>query len=326
MKKRILVTGAAGFIGYHLACFLYKRGDYVVGYDNFNDYYSPKLKHDRAKQLKEEGIEVLLGDICDRDTLEEIVDRLKITHIAHLAAQAGVRYSLINPHAYTKSNIDGFLTVLEICRHHPEIKLTYASSSSVYGLNKKTPFSETDPTDQQVSLYGATKKSNELFARSYHHLFGISVTGLRFFTVYGPWGRPDMAYYSFLKNITENKPIEVFNYGKLQRDFTYIDDIVSGTAAAIDLEAGCEIFNLGNHRPVELEKFLHVLEGAIGKKAKIELLPMQQGDVLATCADISHSQEKLHFYPKTSLEEGIAKFVDWYKEYHCRDSFTTVST
>ncbi|NGX42441.1 MAG: UDP-N-acetylglucosamine 4-epimerase [Chlamydiae bacterium] len=315
MKKRILVTGAAGFIGCHLARFLHKRGDYVVGYDNFNDYYSPQLKESRAKQLQDLGIEVHLGDICNEKLLNDVVEKHEITHIAHLAAQPGVRYSLINPQAYVKSNIEGFLNILELCRNRPTIKLTYASSSSVYGLNDKTPFSESDRTDNQASLYGATKKSNEQFASTYHHLFGISVTGLRYFTVYGPWGRPDMAYYSFVEAILEGRPIEVYNHGKLKRDFTYIDDIIDGTVAAIDLEADCEVFNLGNHRPVKLMDFLRIVEDSVGKKAKMEFLPMQPGDVFETYADIAHSQEKLGFFPKTTLEEGIPKFVEWYKQY-----------
>lgn len=316
MGKRILVTGAAGFIGYHLSCFLKKRGDDVIGLDNYNDYYSPELKRGRAKELQNLGVEIVSGDICDAPLLKSIVEENKITHIAHLAAQAGVRYSIENPHAYVKSNIEGFLNILEVCRQNPEVKLIYASSSSVYGLNEKIPFAEVDKTDMQASLYGATKKSNELFAHTYHHLFGIHVTGLRFFTVYGPWGRPDMAYYSFTKNMMEGKPIEIFNHGKMKRDFTYIDDIVSGTAAAIDLGAKCEVFNLGNHQPVELMDFLSIIESAIGKKAEFNYLPMQQGDVPLTYADIAHSKEKLGFYPKTSLEEGVPKFVEWYRSYY----------
>lgn len=314
MVKRVLVTGAAGFIGYHLAHHLHKRGDFIVGYDNFNDYYSPELKEKRADRLSSLGVEVIQGDICNRQLLAELVAKHEITHIAHIAAQAGVRYSLTNPQAYVQANIEGFLNILETCRQYPNIKLTYASSSSVYGLNEKTPFSEGDRTDQQISLYGATKKSNELFAFTYHHLFGISVTGLRFFTVYGPWGRPDMAYYSFTEAIFAETPIEIFNFGKLKRDFTYIDDVIKGTAAAIDLEANCEVFNLGNHQPVELMEFINILEESIGKKAKIEFLPMQQGDVFETFADIAHSQEKLGYYPETSLREGIPKFVEWYKQ------------
>lgn len=314
MTKKILVTGAAGFIGYHLADALAERGDFVIGLDNFNDYYSPALKNARAKRLQDKGIEILYGDICNLGFLKEIVERFAITHIAHLAAQAGVRYSLLNPQAYVKSNIEGFVNILEICRTNG-IKLTYASSSSVYGLNTKTPFAEADRTDHPASLYGATKKTNELLAATYHHLYGIAATGLRFFTVYGPWGRPDMAYYSFTKAIMEGRPIEVFNFGKMKRDFTYVDDVVAGTMAAIDLQTGCEVFNLGNHKPVELLRFLEILENALGKKAEIHMLPMQQGDVPATYADITQSREKLGFYPITTLEEGIPRFIEWFKSY-----------
>jgi len=316
MSKRILVTGAAGFIGFHLSKTLHERGDFVIGYDNFNDYYSPHLKEARLNELKKHDIDVIKGDLCNFDLLKECVEKNKITHIAHLAAQAGVRYSLENPQAYVQSNIEGFVNILEVCRHNPSIKLTYASSSSVYGLNEKIPFSELDRTDQQASLYGATKKSNELFAASYNHLFGISVTGLRYFTVYGPWGRPDMAYYSFTQKILEGEPIEVYNFGKMKRDFTFIDDAVNGTIAAIDLEAEHEVFNLGNNRPVELMEFLKVIEESTGQKANFEFLPMQKGDVPQTYADIEHSQKMLNFDPKTPLAEGIPKFVDWFQNYH----------
>lgn len=314
MKKNILVTGAAGFIGFHLAQKLHERGDFVLGYDNFNDYYTPQLKHDRAKKLHAMGIEIMHGDLCDKKLLAETVHKHHITHIAHLAAQAGVRYSLINPDAYLHSNLEGFLNILEICRH-ASLKLTYASSSSVYGLNTKTPFSEEDRTDHQASLYGTTKKANELMAYSYHHLYGISMAGLRFFTVYGPWGRPDMAYYSFSKAIMGGKPIEVFNQGKMLRDFTYIDDIIEGTLAAIDLEGSYEIFNLGNHRPESLDHFIELLEVYLGQKANKKYLPMQPGDVPCTYADIEYSRSKLGFNPKTSLEVGLKKFVDWFLTY-----------
>lgn len=316
-KKNILITGAAGFIGFHLAQHLSKRGDFVIGYDNFNDYYSPRLKQDRAKILHREGIEVIKGDICAISSLHEVIEKYRISHIVHLAAQAGVRYSIANPQAYIKANLEGFLNILETCRRFPNLKLTYASSSSVYGLNTKVPFSIEDRTDQQASLYGVTKKTNELMAGTYHHLYGIPVTGLRFFTVYGPWGRPDMAYFGFTNMILNEQPIEIFNKGKMQRDFTYIDDIVAGTAAAIDLESACEVFNLGNHQPVELLQFVKVLEKALGKKAQKKLLPMQSGDVVSTYADIEYSRQKLGFVPKTSLEEGIPRFVEWYKDYMC---------
>ncbi len=315
MTHTVLVTGAAGFIGFHLAQALQARGNRVIGFDNFNNYYDPRLKRARTAQLKALGIEVIEGDLCHFAALQQLVQQTKPTHIAHLAAQAGVRYSIDNPQAYVKSNLEGFVNVLEVCRHHPGTALIYASSSSVYGANTKLPFSEQDPTDQQVSLYGATKKSNEVLAASYHHLYGVPVTGLRFFTVYGPWGRPDMAYYSFTQNIIEGKAIKVFNHGKLQRDFTYIDDIVAGTVSAIDLSAGHEIFNLGNHRPVTLEHFIHVVEKAVGRAAIREELPMQAGDVSATYADIGHSQQRLGFEPKTTLEEGIPRFVRWYREW-----------
>ena len=312
MSKRILVTGSAGFIGFHLAKALKDRGDQVIGFDNFNDYYSPELKRERASILQRCGVDTIEGDICELDKLKEVVVEKGITHICHLAAQAGVRYSIENPKAYLKSNVEGFLNILEICREFPSIPLTYASSSSVYGLNKKIPFSEDDRTDHQVSLYGATKKADEHFAYTYHHLFGIKTCGLRFFTVYGPWGRPDMAYYSFAESITKGKPIEVFNNGLLKRDFTYIDDVVEGTIKAIDLEESCDIFNLGNNKSVGLMDFINTLEEALGKKAELKFLPMQKGDVFETYADISKSQKILGFKPKTSLKEGLAKFVDWF--------------
>lgn len=316
MPKTILITGAVGFIGFHLVKYLHQRGDTVIGYDNFNDYYSPELKRARERELQKQNIEVVLADVCNLKMLQATLDFNKVTHVVHLAAQAGVRYSLQNPQAYVKANLEGFVNILEACRKHPEIKLVYASSSSVYGQNTKIPFSEQDRTDQPASLYGTTKKANELMAYTYHQLYGMSVTGLRFFTVYGPWGRPDMAYFTFTKAILDEKPIEVFNEGKLKRDFTYIDDIVQGIVAAIDLGADCEIFNLGNHQPVELEHFIAIIETALGKKAQKKYLPMQKGDVLATYADITHSKEKLGFEPKTSLEQGIPAFVKWYQEFY----------
>lgn len=314
-NKRILVTGAAGFIGFHLCRYLCERGDAVIGLDNFNDYYDPKIKFDRTENLKELNIEIIKGDILDADLLEKLVIKNKITHLVHLAAQAGVRYSLVNPSAYVKANIDGFLNILELCRKHPEIYLTYASSSSVYGTNTKTPFSVDDKTDHQASFYGVTKKTNELMAHAYHHLYKIRLTGLRFFTVYGPWGRPDMAYFSFTKAILENRPIDVYNFGKMSRDFTYVDDIVSGIAAAVDLESSYEIFNLGNNQPEPLSFLIESIENALGKKSQQRQLPMQSGDVEATYADIEHSAKKLGFAPKTSLKEGIGKFVEWYQGY-----------
>lgn len=315
MTKKILMTGAAGFIGFHLCKHLLSRGDAVLGLDNFNDYYSPDLKRARAKILAQNGIEIIEGDICHPFLLNELIAKHQITHLVHLAAQAGVRYSLVNPQAYIKSNIEGFLNILETCRHHPHVKLTYASSSSVYGTNDKIPFSIDDKTDHQASLYGVTKKTNELMASTYHHLYGISSVGLRFFTVYGPWGRPDMAYFSFTKAILEGRPIEIYNHGKMMRDFTFIDDIIQGTTAAIDLDAKCEIFNLGNHQPEELHTFIEIIEDSLGKKAKKINLPMQPGDVQKTYADISYSQSQLGFTPKISLKEGIPQFVEWYLNY-----------
>lgn len=314
-NKRIFITGAAGFIGFHLAKHLHQRGDYVIGLDNFNDYYSPKLKRDRAQQLSKLGIEIVEGDICDFNLIKKNMAEKQITHVAHLAAQAGVRYSLINPHAYVKSNVEGFVNILEACRYFPGTSLIYASSSSVYGNNKKIPFSIEDRTDNQASLYGSTKKANELLAKSYHHLYGIPCTGLRFFTVYGPWGRPDMAYFSFSKAIMEGKPIEIYNYGNMKRDFTYIDDIIEGTTAAIDKVSDYGLFNLGNNQPETLLQFVDILEQAIGRKAEKTFLPMQAGDVETTYADISASQQKLGFSPKTSLKIGIPKFIEWYKNY-----------
>jgi UDP-glucuronate 4-epimerase len=311
--KRILLTGAAGFIGFHLAKYLKARRDFVIGLDNFNAYYDPTLK--RARQ-KECGIEIVEGDICDTALLKKLLQAHGITHFVHLAAQAGVRHSFSNPNDYVASNLVGFVSVLEACRAIQDVKLTYASSSSVYGSNKKIPFSPDDKTDHPTNLYGATKKSNEIMAGSYHHLFGLPVTGLRFFTAYGPWGRPDMAYFQFTRQILDGKPIQIFNQGQMRRDFTYIDDIVQGTAAAIDLGSPCEIFNLGNHRPIELHRFIDLLESAIGKKAIKEYLPMQKGEVLETYADIEKSTRLLSFKPLVPFEEGIIRFVEWYKNYY----------
>lgn len=320
VSKRILITGAAGFIGFHTALKLQKQGDIVIGIDNFNDYYDPNLKRARAKELKRAHIPVIEGDICQYDQIDQIISKHAITHTVHLAAQAGVRFSLEQPHAYIKANIEGFLNVLEACRRHPSIRLIYASSSSVYGLNEKVPFSTEDRTDRQASLYGVTKKTNELMAATYNHLFHITAVGLRFFTVYGPWGRPDMAYFSFTKAIFEDKPIEVFNHGKMQRDFTYIDDIVSGIAAAIDYTdnnpGSHELFNLGNHRTEPLSIFIEAIEQAVGKTANKLFLPMQAADVEITYADIQQSQDKLGFKPETTLNQGIPKFVEWFKDYY----------
>lgn len=315
-SKRILITGAAGFIGFHLAKRLSKRGDTVVGYDNFNDYYDPLLKRSRALELSKHGIEVIEGDICQFERVKDLVTSRGITHLVNLAAQAGVR-SVRNPQAYVKANLEGFVAILEVCRH-TSIPLIYASSSSVYGANTKIPFSVQDPTDRQVSLYGATKKANELMAYTYHHLYGVAATGLRFFTVYGPWGRPDMAYFSFAEAIRLGRPIELFNEGRMQRDFTYIDDIVDGTVASIDLQAPNEIFNLGNHQPEEVSSLVSLLEQHLGKKAQRVLRPMPLADVPATYADIEYTREKLGYEPKVSLQEGIEKFMGWYTEEYCK--------
>jgi len=308
--KRVFVTGAAGFIGSHLCKRLKARGDAVLGYDNFNDYYDPSLK-----RLRVSGLDVVEGDICDAAALEAAALGFGPTHIVNLAAQAGVRYSLERPQAYVASNVEGFVNVLELCRKLGGVKLTYASSSSVYGLNEKVPFSPEERTDRQASLYGATKKANELIAGTYRHLYGIPVTGLRYFTVYGPWGRPDMAYYSFSEKILAGEPIRIFNRGEMRRDFTYIDDIVEGTVAAIDLGADCEIFNLGNNSPVALLDFVAALERALGRKALLEFAPMQKGDVVKTFADIEKSRRLLGFSPKTTLEEGLERFAAWFGEF-----------
>lgn len=319
--KRIFITGIAGFIGYHLAQQLQNQGHYIAGCDNFDPYYDPELKKLRAKNLQ--NISIYDADIRDLEGMKALIEKEKITHLVHLAAQPGVRASITHPQNVIDQNINGFAQILELCRAYPDIKLTYASSSSIYGLNTKQPFSESDPTDHPSNLYGASKKSNELMAHAYHHLYGISVTALRFFTVYGPWGRPDMAYFSFAKAIDEQKPIRVFNHGKMERDFTYIDDIILGIEKAIDLEGKCEIFNLGNNRPEPLMKLVHTLEDALGKKAIIEFLPMQKGEVLSTFADIDKSQKVLGFTPKTSLENGILKFVQWYSAYRASSTLQT---
>ena len=316
MKKKILITGICGFIGFHLSQALLKRGDAVVGLDNFNAYYTPELKRARERHLGAQGIEIIEADLSDKALLQKLFKKHSFTHVLHLAAQAGVRYARENPEAYIKSNVEGFLAVLETLRHHPETVLTYASSSSVYGCNEKIPFSTTDRTDRPANLYAATKKAGELMAYSYHHLYGIKTTGLRYFTVYGPWGRPDMAYYSFTDAILKGDPIRLFNQGQMARDFTYIDDVVAGTISALDLGAGYEVFNLGNHRPEPLLRLVEILEKELGKKAKIILEKPSPGEVETTYADIALSTEKLGFFPKTNLEEGLARFVHWYRTYH----------
>lgn len=310
--KRIFITGIAGFIGMHAALALKNRGDAVFGCDNFNAYYDPELKRARARLLAENEIAVSEFDIADKTALEEALKTNGITHVLHLAAQAGVRYSLTHPDSYVHSNLHGFVQVLEALRSCPQVKLIYASSSSVYGLNTKTPFSEADAVDHPASFYGATKRANELIAHAYHHTHGLSCTGLRFFTAYGPWGRPDMAYFSFTKAILDKQPITVFGEGKLLRDFTYIDDIVRGTIAAIDLGAPCDIFNLGNSAPVSVLELISTLELLLGEKAQLVFTPSPPGDVRATFADIAKSKKILGFAPQTPLKVGLRAFTDWY--------------
>jgi UDP-glucuronate 4-epimerase len=314
-----LVTGSAGFIGYHVARTLLDHGARVVGLDNFNDYYSPALKHDRDQELRRRPNFIsIAGDLADLPALEALFSAHRPRKICHLAAQAGVRYSLINPFAYQKSNLEGFLNLLELAKRFPPERLVYASSSSVYAGLTEMPFSEAQRVDTPISLYAATKKANELMAHAYSHLFGIPTVGLRFFTVYGPWGRPDMAMWLFAEAMLKAQPIKVFNYGKMQRDFTYIDDIVQGVVAALmapGLDA-YEIINLGNHRAEELQKVISILESELKVKAVQDLLPIQPGDVPATYADISRAQEKLGFQPLTPIDVGIPRFIQWYFDYH----------
>jgi UDP-glucuronate 4-epimerase len=334
-NKKILVTGAAGFIGYHLCRRLIERGDQVTGVDNLNEYYDVKLKIDRLRQIaRERNFTPARLDIADREAMKKLFESGGFDVVVNLAAQAGVRYSLKNPHAYVDSNLQGFLNVLEGCRHNSVKHLVFASSSSVYGANATMPFSVHHNVDHPVSLYAATKKANELMAHTYASLYGLPCTGLRFFTVYGPWGRPDMAYFLFTKAIYDAKPIDVFNYGKMQRDFTYIDDVTEGVVRVMERVPGpspewdrrhpdpatsyapYRIYNIGNNRPVELIRFIEVLEDRIGKKAEKNLLPMQPGDVPATFADIDGLVRDVGFVPATSLEEGIGRFVEWYKTYY----------
>jgi UDP-glucuronate 4-epimerase len=332
---KILVTGAAGFIGFHTSTRLLDRGDTVVGIDNLNHYYDPQLKHDRLKMLSgKQGFAFHKLDIADKEGIAEFFERERPERVIHLAAQAGVRYSLKNPHAYIDSNIIGFTNILEGCRHNGVKHLVYASSSSVYGSNKKLPFSVEDSVDHPVSLYAATKKANELMAHTYSHLFNLPTTGLRFFTVYGPWGRPDMALFLFTKAILDGRPIDVFNYGKMRRDFTYVDDIVEGIVRVLDnvptprpeltdLEvltpaqspAPYRLYNIGNNNPVELLYFIEVLEKCLGKKAEKNMLPIQPGDVPATYADVDALMRDVGFKPNTPIEVGIARFVEWYRNY-----------
>lgn len=320
---KILVTGCAGFIGMHVSHHLLNQGHEVVGIDNLNDYYSPQLKLDRLKQIESlKGFRFQKMDISDADAINTLFKENGFNRVVHLAAQAGVRYSIVNPKAYIDANITGFFNMLEACRNHGTEHLVYASSSSVYGQNTKLPYSETDPVDHPVSLYAATKKSNELMAHSYSHLYNIPCTGLRFFTVYGPWGRPDMSPYIFIKAILENKPIQLFNYGNMSRDFTYIDDIVRGVVEVLAKPASKEqdntlhrVFNIGNHQPVALTEYVKTMEKAAGVPAIIELAPMQAGDVLSTYADTQLIESVTNFKPSTPLEVGLERFVGWYKVY-----------
>ena len=332
---KILITGSSGFIGFHLSNLLLSKNFQVVGIDNMNDYYDVQLKKSRLSILeKKENFSFHQIDLVDKEKINLLFEKEQFDYVINLAAQAGVRYSITNPYAYIDSNIIGFINILEACRNHPVKHLIYASSSSVYGGNRVTPFSTEHNVDHPVSLYAATKKSNELMAHTYSHLYNIPTTGLRFFTVYGPWGRPDMAYFSFAKNILEEKEIKVFNHGQMERDFTYIDDIVMGIYKLLEKApvknsnwneseyiasesfAPYKIFNIGNNNPVKLMDFIEVLEKKIGKEAKKVFMEMQDGDVLKTYADISDLEKTINFKPSTSIEEGLEKFAKWYKEYY----------
>jgi len=316
MRRKILVTGVAGFIGMHCAQRLLARGDKVIGIDNLNDYYPVKLKRDRLKQLKHKNFRFFRADIANARALGRIFEKEKPQAVLHLAAQAGVRYSLENPAAYVQANLVGFANLLECCRRSPPRHLVFASSSSVYGANAKLPWSETDSVDRPVSLYAATKKANELMAHVYSHLYGLPATGLRYFTVYGPWGRPDMSPILFARAIMQGNPIQVFNHGDMQRDFTYIDDIVEGTLRVLDQPSPYAIYNIGNHTPVALPDYIAALERALGRKAKLQMKPMQPGDVKATYADTTALREAVGFAPSTPLEKGLERFAAWFKEYY----------
>lgn len=313
MTNSILITGAAGFIGFHAARYLHHQGATVVGLDNFNAYYPPALKRARAQELAQLGIEVIEGDINERSLLTALFKMHRFTHVLHLAAQAGVRYGEQNPEAYISSNLAGFIALLEMCRQYPQTRLVFASSSSVYGLNEKTPFAEQDPTDHPASLYAATKKAGEVIAFSYHHNYGIPMCGLRFFTVYGPWGRPDMAYFSFSQAIQRGSPLHLFNNGEMARDFTYIDDILPAISRALALASGFELFNLGNNRPEKLLTLVQLLEKGLGTEATLVMEGPRKGEVPMTFADISLAREKLGYAPQTTLDVGIGRFLDWYR-------------
>lgn len=318
---KILLTGCAGFIGMHVAGILLARGDEVIGIDNLNDYYDPSLKKARLDQLHPySNFTFLNGDIADRALIEDLFARVRPEKVINLAAQAGVRYSIENPHAYIQSNLVGYANILEGCRHNGVRHLVYASSSSVYGGNTKMPFAVEDQVDHPVSLYAATKKSNELMAHTYSHLYGLQTTGLRYFTVYGPWGRPDMSPWLFTSAILEGRPIRVFNHGKMQRDFTYIDDIAEGTVRVLDQTGSplYRLYNIGSHQPVELMDFIQTIERATGQVAEKEFLPMQPGDVPATYADVEGLKRDIGFHPRTPLETGLNAWVEWYKRWCAR--------
>ncbi|HSV74782.1 MAG TPA: NAD-dependent epimerase [Chthonomonadales bacterium] len=331
----VLLTGAAGFIGFHTASRLLDRGERVLGVDNLNAYYDVSLKEARLRRLCErDGFAFERLDVANGSAMETLFARERPDRVVHLAAQAGVRYSLQNPHAYVEANLVGFMNILEGCRHHGVRHLVYASSSSVYGANTTTPFSVHQNVDHPVSLYAATKKSNELMAHCYSHLYGLPTTGLRFFTVYGPWGRPDMALFLFTRAILAGEPIDVYNHGRMRRDFTYIDDIVEGVLRTLDRvpepdpawsgnrpdpassRGPYRVYNIGNHRPVDLLHFIEVVEEALGRKAALNLLPMQPGDVPETCADVEDLRRDVGFHPDTPVEVGVGRFVEWYRSYY----------
>lgn len=336
---KVLVTGAAGFIGSHVCIRLLERGDDVIGLDNLNDYYDVQLKKDRLARFADHPrFRFVKLDVADREGMASLFAEAGVDRVVHLAAQAGVRYSLKNPHAYVDSNLVGFMNILEGCRHHGVEHLVYASSSSVYGANETLPFSVHDNIDHPLSLYAATKKANELMAHTYSHLYGLPTTGLRFFTVYGPWGRPDMALFLFTRAMLEGRPINVFNHGKMVRDFTYIDDIVEGVIRVLDRvaepnpdwdgrkpdpgssRAPWRVYNIGNSSPVELMEYIRAIEDALGIEAEKNFLPMQPGDVPATSADVKDLMEDVGFRPNTPVHEGVRKFVQWYKDYYCAGS------
>lgn len=325
-NKTAMITGAAGFIGFHLAKRLLAAGFQVLGYDNLNDYYDPALKQARLDQLAGPGFQFIKGDLTDKALLGRVFEEHKPRLVVNLAAQAGVRYSITNPQAYINSNIVGFFNILEACRHHPVKHLIYASSSSVYGNQQKTPFSVEDDVSRPISLYAATKKTNELMAYTYSHLYGVPATGLRFFTVYGPWGRPDMAYFSFTNKLIKGETIQVFNHGDMKRDFTYIDDIVQGILNLLESPPQTtpphRVYNIGNNQPVDLMHFIKTLEaslmaeGIISKPAVMEFLPMQDGDVYQTYADVDALIRDFDFKPSTTIEKGLSAFAHWYKQYY----------